>query len=136
MRILFLAAIATGVVGGLLYYETHFVPKVISQKLSQLALKTSDSSEVQVNRDGNNLELLNNDVLQIGDIVESKDQENVMLKFSGDGEIRLDHHTRLLVNSIDEEALEFSFKLLEGKVWLMNSYSNADVKLFMPKLPV
>ena len=120
-----------GVFLGTFYYEGNFVQTVVSQKINQLVLRSGDAPKVSVNRGGNVIDLEDNGILMVGDILDTKEQSGVLIKFSGDGELRLGTNTRLLVNSADTDKLKFSFTLLEGRSWLDNSYSNADVNVLV-----
>lgn len=124
-------AIAMGLFLGVFYYEGNFVTTVVTQKMHQLVLKTDADTKIQVNRMGSNVELSENAVLETGDIIDTQDNLMVIMKFAGDGELRMDKQTRLLVDTLDEANLSFAFKLLQGRVWLVNSYSNADVNLYV-----
>jgi hypothetical protein len=69
--------------------------------------------------------------LNLGDILSTQDSSDLVINFAKDGELRLDKGTKVLVSAVSEQGVGYVFKVLEGRVWLENAYSNADVNLLV-----
>lgn len=128
-RTIVLLAMAGGLFAGSFYYELNFAQTAVVQKQSRLELSLEDGAAIEVQREGVTANFPSGEVLQVGDRLSTGSQPGTVLKFSGDGQLRLDKFSRLEVTVADQDELNFSFKLLEGRLWLMNSYSNADVNI-------
>jgi hypothetical protein len=130
-RTIVLLAMAGGVFAGSLYYELNYATTAVVQKQSRLEIVLPEGQQVEVQRETGNQQIDSGQHMQNGDLIVTGGQEGVLLKFSGDGQLRLDKFSRLEVGIVDETHLKFSFRLLEGRAWLMNAYSNADVNIFV-----
>jgi hypothetical protein len=126
---LILVATAGAVFMGSFVYEENFLHTSSSQKVDQLWLKTS--GKALVSRMGKDINLGNGGQLNLGDILSTQDSSDLVINFAKDGELRLDKGTKVLVSAVSEQGVGYVFKVLEGRVWLENAYSNADVNLLV-----
>lgn len=123
-----LVALAAGVFLLSFVYESNFSGSSASQQANQLILHTS-ASKIEVVKDGQGLTLGDGSMVSQGDEVSSGNFSDVVLNFGQDGQLRLDEQTKVKINLLDNEKSQFVFNVETGRVWLQNSYSNADVNL-------
>jgi hypothetical protein len=128
---LVLMAIALGVFLWSFFYEGSIRQTTAVQQGNQVILKIETKAKVDVNRDGAKVSLTDGKELLQGDIVESGDAKEIIINFAGDGELRLDSQTKVLLSYLDNDNSAYSFKLMQGRVWLNNSYTNADLNLVL-----
>lgn len=101
---LILVAAAGAVFMGSFFYEENFLQTSSSQKAGQL---------------------------NVGEVLSTQDSAGMVITFAKDGELRLDKGTRVLVSAVSEQGFGYGFRVLEGRVWLANAFSNADVNLLV-----
>lgn len=123
-----LMVIALGFFGVSFLYESNFVTTVVIQGDPQIAVKMLDGQEIELNR-GGEVMMITEEPLVVGDILSTGSVSDAYIEFSGDGVLRMDNTTKLVLTYLDAEKAKYNFKLLEGRIWLVNSYSNADVVL-------
>ncbi|MCC6643139.1 hypothetical protein IT411_00130 [Candidatus Peregrinibacteria bacterium] len=126
-----MAILAGMIFVGSFFYEGNVISSVAQDKGTQVMLGNNFEGGVNVNRAGKSLRLAKGQQLEIGDTVESGQNNAVIINFSKDGEIRLGVDTKLQIVIIDESKPAFIFKLVEGKIWLNNLYSNADLNILV-----
>jgi hypothetical protein len=131
MHGLTLMVLALGVFGLSFIYENDFVQTVVLKSDKQVLLSVDDGVLLELNRGEDLSEIANNAIVEVGDVVYTDEVTNVIFRFAGDGELRLDKQTRVSLVRMDTEKLQYTFKLMEGRGWLVNSYSNADVVLLL-----
>jgi|GEM_PF-6399813 len=101
---LILVAAAGAVFMGSFFYEENFLQTSSSQKAGKL---------------------------NVGEVLSTQDSAGMVITFAKDGELRLDKGTRVLVSAVSEQGFGYGFRVLEGRVWLANAFSNADVNLLV-----
>lgn len=124
-----MAALAVGIVLGSFFYESNFSSTVALQHSNQVVLDSTSTDQVSVNRNGQSQPAGKGFALEVGDIVSTVTSKSYQIDFSVDGVIRLGDQTRLQLTFADEFNGQYSFKILEGRAWLNNLYSNAEVNL-------
>jgi hypothetical protein len=128
-RGLLMFSLALGIFAGSFFYEGSVKQTIASQQGNQVILKVETKEKATVNRGGEELPLTDGKVMELGDIINSGESRSMILTFARDGELRLDSRTKVLLSYADDENLAYSFKLLEGRIWLNNIYSTADINL-------
>ena len=116
---------------GSFFYENNVLSQVAEEKGSQVLLGGGFQGNVSVARAGKELRLGSGQKVELGDIVSSEQNDAAVIVFSKDGEIRMDVDTKIQLESVDAQKTAFVFKLLEGRIWLNNRYSNADLNLLL-----
>jgi hypothetical protein len=127
---LVLMALAGGLFLGSFFYEGNFLSTLASQKPDQLIVRT-DGKAITVNRAGQDINLENGGQVGVGDVIASMDLEDLTINFAKDGELRLDKQSKVLISAVGSDNHTFVFKVIEGRVWLQNSFSNVDVNLIV-----
>lgn len=130
-HLIVLMALAGVVFIGSFFYENNVLSQVAEDKGSQVVLGGSFQGNVTVNRNGKEVRLGGGQKIEVGDTVSSGQNSSTIITFSKDGEIRLDVDTKIQLQMVDEKKTAFVFKLLEGRIWLNNRYSNADLNLVL-----
>ncbi len=128
---LILMAVAMGIFMWSFFYEGAIRQTTASQQGDQVILKVETKVKADVNRGGEVISISDGKELELGDIISSGESKDMIISFAGDGELRMDSQTRVLLSYLDNEKSAFSFKLLEGRVWLNNVYTNADLNLVL-----
>lgn len=123
-------ALAGGLFLGSFFYEGNFLSTLASQKPDQLIVRT-DGKAITVNRAGQDINLENGGQVGVGDVIASMDLEDLTINFAKDGELRLDKQSKVLISAVGSDNHTFVFKVIEGRVWLQNSFSNVDVNLIV-----
>jgi len=126
---LILMALAFGLVTWSFFYEGSFKETVAFQQGGQVILKVDNKERVMVNRAGTETDLFDGKSLEVGDIVDSANTDSVGIGFARDGIIRLDVQTKVLLSYANNDKQAYTFKLLQGRIWLNNSYSTAEINL-------
>lgn len=126
-----LMVIALGFFGISFLYESNFATTAVIQGDSQISVKMLDGQEIELNRGGEATSVSDGESLEIGDMLSTGSVADAYIEFSGDGILRMDNATKLVLTYLDIEKAKYNFKVLEGRVWLVNSYSNADVVLIL-----
>lgn len=116
--------------GGSFFYEANILNSFTLKNTEQLVLITA-ASKVDVDRGGKAMTVGNNSNIFAGDEITSGGNTDIVLKFSQDGELRMDKESKILVKVMDTEEGQFAFQLESGRIWLQNSYSNADVNILV-----
>ncbi len=125
---LFLIGLAALVFLGSLFYEDTFSVTEAKKRSNQAVV----IGELNVNRDGEIVTIREGEALLAGDALSSGESDQQEIAYSEDGRLRLDADTRVEVAYLDEDEGEYIFELVEGRVWLNNLFSNADVNLLVP----
>lgn len=130
-HLIVLMALAGAVFIGSFFYENNVLSQVAEDKGSQVVLGGGFQGNVTVSRNGKELRLGSGQKIESGDTVSTGQNAAAVITFSKDGEIRLDADTKIQLQLVDEQKIAFVFKLLEGRIWLNNRYSNADLNLVL-----
>ncbi|MGL5831143.1 MAG: hypothetical protein ACRCZE_03250 [Candidatus Altimarinota bacterium] len=123
--------LAALVMVGTFFYEGGVSQSEAVKNSHQVSLNFERQSSLTVSRDGAEVSLRNGVELLTGDVISSFELDNVILKYATDGQLRLAKNSRVLVNFVDEEKLEYVFIVESGGVWVNNLYSNANVNLLV-----
>lgn len=131
IRTIFMAALAAGVFFGSFFYENNFSTIIAMQRDNQVILDTTLNEQINVARSAGSVQAGKGFELKAGDTIQTGNFDSFSVKFSGDGVMRLGSNTRVLITLSDNIKSQYAFKILSGKVWLNNLYSNADVNVLV-----
>ncbi|MCC7432358.1 hypothetical protein IT412_02410 [Candidatus Peregrinibacteria bacterium] len=116
------------------FYEQNF-SRIEALKFSnQVVLDSYGNGKIMVKRQGIENEASVGYKLEEGDVVETLNQDNFYLRYGGDGLLRLDKNTQLILEKSDLEKSHFIFNLVSGRGWLNNLYSNASLNITMGQI--
>ncbi len=126
-----MAVLAGGIVMGSFYFEGNFVSVMALPRGNQAIVRINSTDTISMQHDNEEWQKVGNgSTLRIGDIVKTDKVNNSQINFGSDGVMRLGDQTSVQLTFLDEEKAQYTFKILSGRVWLNNLFSNADVNVF------
>ena len=120
--------LALAVFAGTVLLESNITATATEVLLARIEIIPSQGG-VQLVRDGNPYALKESAEFIAGDIVETPTGQTAIIRFSGNGVIRVASESKLVFIAGDTENDNFAFRLDKGRAWINTKYTSANFNI-------